>query len=95
MDENCREGISKILVGNKVDLSHLRQVTFEEGKELADANGMLFFETSAKTGASVENVFLSAAEEIIKKNPGIVVAGSGKTVNLSNQNKEKSSGGCC
>ncbi len=94
LDENCREGISKVLVGNKVDLEANRQVTSAEGKALADRNGMLFFETSAKTGAGVEDVFVTATKEIVKKNPGIVVAGKPKNISLTSHSVDKE-GGCC
>ena len=53
-----------LLIGNKNDLEHRRAVTTEEGKAFADANGLLFMETSAKTAYNVEQAFLKTAEEI-------------------------------
>ena len=69
--EDCKNQSPKtifmVLVGNKCDLNDKRQVTAEEGKDLADRNEMLFFETSAKEGINVEEIFLNSANEISKK----------------------------
>ena len=46
-----------ILVGNKCDLEHLRQVSTDEGQKFAKDNGLLFIETSAKTSLNVEEVY--------------------------------------
>ena len=56
-----------LLIGNKNDLEHKRAVSTEEGKAFADANGLLFMETSAKTAYNVEQAFLKTAEEIHSK----------------------------
>ena len=49
-----------MLIGNKSDLDHRRQVTVEEGESFAKENGLIFLETSAKTAANVEEVNLSS-----------------------------------
>jgi len=56
-----------LLIGNKNDLEHKRAVSTEEGRAFADANGLLFLETSAKTAFNVEQAFLKTAEEIHSK----------------------------
>ena len=56
-----------VLVGNKIDLEDKREITYNEGKELAKKHGMLFFETSAKNGNNIDILFYSTAKEIIKK----------------------------
>ena len=67
---DCKNSAPKqvlmVLVGNKCDLEDKgqRQVTEEEGREFAEKNGMLFFETSAKTGKNVEEVFKQATANI-------------------------------
>ena len=71
MDRRIKEyapkTISMVLIGNKCDLTEERKVNENEGKELAEKNGMLFFETSAKTGNNVEEVLNVSFELIIKK----------------------------
>lgn len=45
-----------ILIGNKIDL-HYRDVSKSEGSQLATSLGIKYFETSAKTGENVSQVF--------------------------------------
>ncbi|XP_077292484.1 RAS oncogene family member Rab14 [Arctopsyche grandis] len=52
------------LIGNKADLESQRDVTYEEAKQFADDNGLMFVEASAKTGQNVEEAFLETAEKI-------------------------------
>jgi len=52
----------KMLVGNKID-QESRVVTRDEGKELAQSLGTMFFECSAKTKIGVSNAF----EELVMK----------------------------
>jgi len=55
-----------MLVGNKTDLAKQRQVTFEEATKFAEENGLIFIETSAKTGDGVEETFLRTARKIFE-----------------------------
>eukprot|EP00356_Strombidium_inclinatum_P002917 CAMPEP_0170494088 /NCGR_PEP_ID=MMETSP0208-20121228/14442_1 /TAXON_ID=197538 /ORGANISM="Strombidium inclinatum, Strain S3" /LENGTH=87 /DNA_ID=CAMNT_0010770093 /DNA_START=336 /DNA_END=596 /DNA_ORIENTATION=+ len=52
-----------VLVGNKADLEQ-REVTSEEGQRFAEENGLIFIETSAKTGLNVKEAFQEAASTI-------------------------------
>jgi GTPase SAR1 family protein len=54
VEKHASDNISRILVGNKCDLESQRQVTFEEGQELADHYAVRFLETSAKDSKNVE-----------------------------------------
>merc|ERR1712216_170589 len=53
-----------MLVGNKTDLAKQRQVTFEEASKFAEEHGLIFIETSAKTGENVEETFPRTARKI-------------------------------
>jgi len=45
------------LCGNKLDLAARRQVSEEEAKKYADEEGLMWTETSAKTGEGVTEIF--------------------------------------
>lgn len=53
------------LVGHKCDLEGLRQVSTVQGHELADREGLEFFETSAKIDLSVNALFLRLSELLL------------------------------
>lgn len=53
-----------VIIGNKSDLPHGREVMPEEGARLAQRLGCEFYETSAKTGWNVDNAFKSVVRGI-------------------------------
>ena len=55
------------LIGNKIDLEEQREVSYEEGKNLAEENNLLFFETSAKDGNNIQEIFLESATLLVDK----------------------------
>ena len=110
--EDCKNSSPKtvfmVLIGNKCDLEQNREINEEEGREFAEKNGMLFFETSAKTGQNVEEVFKQSASNIAKKikenyydlendSCGIKKGDEENNVVLGNskENGEEKRGGCC
>ena len=67
--ELAPEAVQVLLVGNKTDLKEQRAVSKEEGEELAKKAGSLdFFETSAKTGENVTEVFEYMAAQFVNNN---------------------------
>jgi len=59
-----------ILVGNKADLEHLRQVTPLEGKELAKSFRASFLEASAKRRQNIEEIFINIVRMVRQKQAG-------------------------
>ncbi|KAI3974771.1 hypothetical protein MKX01_031185 [Papaver californicum] len=56
--------IARMLVGNKSDLGNIRDVSVEEGKSLAEAEGLFFMETSALDSTNVQTAFEMVIKEI-------------------------------
>ena len=69
--EDCKTQSPKtiflVLVGNKCDLESSRQVNYDEGMQLANNYKMLFYETSAKTGLNINEIFNKSVESIAEK----------------------------
>ena len=57
IQQHADSEVNMILVGNKCDKLDDVQVSTEEGRQFADKYGLNFFETSAKSGYSVEKAF--------------------------------------
>jgi Ras-related protein Rab-18 len=55
----------KILVGNKADNGHTRQISTAEGAAYAARMGVLFVESSAKTAEGVREIFRDTLERVL------------------------------
>jgi len=64
IDINALPDVTKVLVGNKNDMSETRVVALEQGQQLAAQHKMEFFETSAKLGTAVHDVFRKTALQV-------------------------------
>ena len=53
-----------MLVGNKIDLNDHRQVTKNEGEEKSNQLGVMFMETSAKSGDNIKSLFRKVATNL-------------------------------
>ena len=63
----CYKDILICLIGNKCDLEGKRAVSYEEGKNFAEENDLLFFETSAKDGTNIQECFNESATILVDK----------------------------
>jgi len=55
--DHADQNIVIMLVGNKKDLRHMRQVQTEEAKAFCEQNGLFFIETSALSDSNVNRAF--------------------------------------
>jgi Ras-related protein Rab-1A len=91
--------VTKLLVGNKADMTDKRAITAEAGRAFAEQQGMLFSEASAKAGQGVEDAFLalvrSIYEQRVKSGVGGGSAKPGAGINLSAAQQVEKKKGCC
>ena len=66
IDQNC-DRVSRVLVGNKDDNHEKKVVPLEEAQQFADQIGIPLYETSAKEGKNVEEVFHAIAQLVLKQ----------------------------
>ena len=95
IEKFAKEGVFKILVGNKSDLNEKRQVPKEKAKQLADSYGIPFLETSAKNNENIEKLFEVSTRAFIDKQLKVGNSGyisrqgpSESSVNLATQKIE-------
>jgi len=97
IEKYAADGVNKLLVGNKCDLSSKKVVSYDEAKELADSLGIQFLETSAKNSHNVEKAFQTMAGDIKQR----VAAQPPRAGNTSNTRLgaaapvNNGGGGCC
>ncbi|KAL8128877.1 hypothetical protein V2J09_018032 [Rumex salicifolius] len=98
-----------ILVGNKSDLNDVREVSTGEGKNIAEAQGLYFIETSALDSSNVAAAFQTVVKEIYNilsrkviqsqelKKGEVASLGNGKTVVLQGEEDphQAKKGRCC
>ena len=108
IDKFAKQGVMRILVGNKCDLENQRAITKEEGNEMALKYGIKYVETSAKDTINIEELFVNIAKNLMEKQQslkasngnsvtnsyGIDLTNSGISNNEENKKLNQSSG-CC
>jgi acyl-coenzyme A synthetase/AMP-(fatty) acid ligase len=80
IEKNASKNVLKVLIGNKADLEDKRVITYNQGKDFADAYGLKFIETSAKKNMNVNEAFETLGRELMK-------ASSDKKINNQKENK--------
>ncbi|CAK56845.1 unnamed protein product (macronuclear) [Paramecium tetraurelia] len=98
VQESTSNEISIILVGNKSDLRHLRQVSSDVSSAYASKHKIAFLETSAKDGANVNEAFNKLINEIHSKNKNNSIYTQKKTnqqITEAVQIDSQKDSGCC
>mmetsp|Transcript_48902 Transcript_48902/g.129257 ORF Transcript_48902/g.129257 Transcript_48902/m.129257 type:complete len:205 (-) Transcript_48902:76-690(-) len=97
IDKYAADGVNKLLVGNKCDLSSKKVVSYDEAKELSESLNIQFMETSAKNAHNVEQAFQTMAREIKQRvaSQPQAKSGSGAPASLGQGRPVGQQGGCC
>eukprot|EP00428_Durinskia_dybowskii_P076665 CAMPEP_0170354896 /NCGR_PEP_ID=MMETSP0117_2-20130122/356_1 /TAXON_ID=400756 /ORGANISM="Durinskia baltica, Strain CSIRO CS-38" /LENGTH=213 /DNA_ID=CAMNT_0010608903 /DNA_START=138 /DNA_END=777 /DNA_ORIENTATION=+ len=92
-------GLQIAIVGNKSDLVEKRQVQESEGRKLAEDFGAVFYETSAKSSASIDELFITLALELPESERSMSMASNAgnvykihvpeATINVVEENNEE------
>ena len=96
IEGNAPQTVNKILVGNKCDLTSLRQVSTQQGEQLSREYGLKFFETSARSNINVNDAFLTLGTDVVERLSSNGGALEPPTIGLSGSGVGSSkSRGCC
>ena len=92
IDKYASKNVFKFLVGNKSDLQHKRLVSFEDAKKFADELNIPYFETSAKEGININELFDSSIKSFLLNS---TVFGGDKNIKLNTDVTNADKVGCC
>nr|ABY85791.1 GTPase Rab1 [Larix kaempferi] len=97
IDKYASDSVSKLLVGNKCDMTEKRVVDQQMAKSFADELGIPFLETSAKDASNVEQAFLTMAGEVKRRMASQLTEGNRKanTIEMKGQPLPQRGGSCC
>ena len=86
-----------IIIGNKIDLEDMRDISKDIANKFAKENNFKYFETSAKTGEGVDEAFRDLVNQILaNSDKNEEAAKERKSVKIEdNQVDKKKKKGCC
>jgi len=89
-----------IILGNKSDLTNIREISKEEISEFIKTNNYKVIETSAKTGEGIKEAFKDLVDLILENKTedeiyNLYCPNYDKRLLLNNQNDENSNAQCC
>ena len=97
IDKFGKQGVLKVIVGNKLDLENNRKITKEAAENLALKYGVKLWEVSAKDNTNIEEMFLDTIKTLLEKNSKIISEGSSvaNNIQLNKDTKNKKKKKCC
>ena len=97
IDKFGKQGVLKVIVGNKLDLENNRKISKEDAENLALKYGVKLWEVSAKDNTNIEEMFVDTIRTLLEKNSKIISESSsmGNNIKLSKNIKNKKNKKCC
>ena len=87
--------ISRIIVGNKIDLENERQIPKEEGEKMAEAYSLKYFETSAKENIGINDFMKIFIKDIVNEKEKPNNEKNNGTIQLDNPNENGAKNWLC
>ena len=86
-----------IIIGNKIDMEDMRDITKEDASKFAKENNYKYFETSAKTGEGVDEAIRDLVNQVLaNSDKNEAVKGERKSVKIEdNKENNQKKKGCC
>ena len=99
IDKFGKQGVLKVIVGNKTDLEEKRAVNKETAEHFAEKYGVKLWEVSAKDNSNIDEMFLDTIKSLLEKNLkiGNDIIGSSLSNNIviNKDKKNKKKKNCC
>jgi len=101
IDKFGKQGVLKVIVGNKLDLENNRKIKKEDAENLALKYGVKLWEVSAKDNTNIEEMFQDTIKSLLERNSKIIndIPGSSMNnnflLNTNTNTKTKKKGKCC
>ena len=101
IDKFGKQGVLKIIAGNKKDLEEKRQVSKEMAESYAEKNGIKFIEVSAKDSTNIEKLFFDIVKELLDRhlkalNENPIMSGNNNNgVVINDESIKKKKKKCC
>ena len=99
IDKFGKQGVLKVIVGNKLDLENNRKIKKEDAENLALKYGVKLWEVSAKDNTNIEEMFVDTIKTLLERNSKIINDIPGSSMNnnffLNTNIKAKKKKKCC